>query len=292
MTASSSHLNFEQLIALVEAGKFPIGVSCADPMTARLYDAWTKLMCHASRAGRQASIAYRHIDNAMSEMGNNQGGYYHLKKCLEEMNAQDTNEAAAVVLCGEYNENLNDYREAAATLMPILSAAADTVEANAASIRSALMNAEFADDADNAVQGMVCVFRDTVALFECFSESSSPVPIPQQTKAAHMLNTAPVGSERFFDAIEALLGAVGKIEFCAGGYFVELEHGHKAVAPNQTLDVFRMSIEGVQVLESSVPLGLLEGQNEPQLMAQHLGFMDELKLQIGRLLEPDEEVLS
>ncbi|WP_421210042.1 hypothetical protein [Aeromonas enteropelogenes] len=281
----------EQLLALMEGGQLPIDINFTDPVAARVYLMYAELLRNACINGRQVMTAEHYINTALNEMSNGRSGHDQLKKCLEDMNAQGKGKATAVVLCSEYNENLNDYREAAAMLMPILSAAADTVEANAVSIRSALMNAQFADDADNAVQGMVCVFRDTVALLECFSESSSPVPIPQQTKVAHMLNTAPVGSERFFDAIEALLGTVSKIEFCAGGYIVELEHWCKPLVRGQSdgSDEFSMSIEGVQVLESSVPLGLFDGSSKPQLLAQHLSFMDELKLQVGRMLRSFEE---
>ncbi|WP_421238544.1 hypothetical protein [Aeromonas enteropelogenes] len=290
MTASSNHLNFEQLIALVEAGKFPIGVSCADPMTARLYDAWTKLMCHSSRAGRQASIAYRHIDSAMSDMGNNQGGYYHLKKCLEEMKAQDTNETADVVLCRQYHEELNDVIPAAKATVTDLRAIADRIKDIAPYATSEVIGVEAAHDFNQGLNQMIAVLRGSADVLTALMDFAGDGP--QVQKDVHALNTAPVGSERFFNAIEALLGTVRKIEFCAGGYIVELEHGQGAVALGQALDVFRMSIEGVQVLESSVPFGSLEGSNKPQLLAQHLGFMDELKLQIGRLLEPDEGAQS
>lgn len=109
MEISASHVSIEQLVALIEARQFPIGVDFTDPLARRLYDACSVLMCHASIAGRQASIARRHINTAMSEMGNNQGGYYHLKKCLEEMNAQEQGETPAVVLCQQYSKELTEH---------------------------------------------------------------------------------------------------------------------------------------------------------------------------------------
>lgn len=109
MEISASHVSIEQLVALIEARQFPIGVDFTDPLARRLYDACSVLMCHASIAGRQASIARRHINTAMSEMGNNQGGYYHLKKCLEEMNAQEQGETPDVVLCQQYSQELSEH---------------------------------------------------------------------------------------------------------------------------------------------------------------------------------------
>lgn len=108
MEITANHVNVEQLVALIEARQFPIGVDFTDPLAQRLYDACSVLMCHASVAARQASIARRHINTAMSEMGNNQGGYYHLKKCLEEMNAQEQVETQSVVLCQQYSEELSE----------------------------------------------------------------------------------------------------------------------------------------------------------------------------------------
>lgn len=108
MEITANHVNVEQLVALVEARQFPIGVDFTDPLAQRLYDGWSVLMCHASIVGRQASIARRHINTAMSEMGNNQGGYYHLRKCLEEMNAQEQSETPSVVLCQQYQTELTD----------------------------------------------------------------------------------------------------------------------------------------------------------------------------------------
>lgn len=108
MEITANHVNVEQLVALIEARQFPIGVDFTDPLAQRLYDAMAVLMCQASIACRQASIARRYINTAMSEMGNNQGGYYHMKKCLEEMNAQGQGETADVVLCKQYREELND----------------------------------------------------------------------------------------------------------------------------------------------------------------------------------------
>lgn len=108
MEISANHINIEQLVALIEARQFPIGVDFTDPLACRLYDARSVLMCHASISGRQASIARRHINTAMSEMGNNQGGYYHLKKCLEEMNAQEQGETPSVVLCQQYSAELTE----------------------------------------------------------------------------------------------------------------------------------------------------------------------------------------
>lgn len=109
MEISANHVNIEQLVALIEARQFPIGVNFTDLLAHRLYDACSVLMCHASIAGRQASIARRHINTAMSEMGNNQGGYYHLKKCLEEMNAQEQGETPSVVLCQQYSKELTEH---------------------------------------------------------------------------------------------------------------------------------------------------------------------------------------
>jgi hypothetical protein len=109
MEISANNVNVEQLVALIEAGQFPIGVDFTDPLASRLYDACSVLMCHASIKGRQASISRRHINTAMSEMGNNQGGYYHLKKCLEEMNAQEQGETPAVVLCQQYSKELTEH---------------------------------------------------------------------------------------------------------------------------------------------------------------------------------------
>lgn len=106
---NTNHVNIEQLVAFLEARQFPIGVDFTDPLARRLYDACSVLMCHASINGRQASIARRHINTAMSEMGNNQGGYYHLKKCLEEMNAQEQGETPAVVLCQQYSKELTEH---------------------------------------------------------------------------------------------------------------------------------------------------------------------------------------
>ncbi|MGY3910770.1 hypothetical protein ACW5XW_02815 [Aeromonas piscicola] len=108
MEISANHVGVEQLVALIEARRFPIGVDFTDPLANRLYDACSVLMCHASIAGRQASIARRHINTAMSEMGNNQGGYYHLQKGLEEMNAQEQSEAPSVVLCKQYSAELTE----------------------------------------------------------------------------------------------------------------------------------------------------------------------------------------
>lgn len=108
MEITANHINVEQLIALVEARQFPIGVDFTDPLAQRLYDACSVLMCHASVAARQASVARRYINLAMSEMGSNQGGYYNLKKCLEEMNAQEQVETPSVVLCQQYSSDLGD----------------------------------------------------------------------------------------------------------------------------------------------------------------------------------------
>lgn len=116
MEITANHVNVEQLVALIEARQFPIGVDFTDPLAQRLYDAMALLMCQASIACRQASIARRYINTAMSEMGNNQGGYYHMKKCLEEMNAQGQGETADVVLCQQYNEELSDLLS---TLSPV-----------------------------------------------------------------------------------------------------------------------------------------------------------------------------
>ncbi len=117
MEITANHVNVEQLVALIEARQFPIGVDFTDPLAQRLYDAMAVLMCQASIACRQASIARRYINTAMSEMGNNQGGYYHMKKCLEEMNAQGQGETADVVLCKQYREELNDVVPAAKTMV-------------------------------------------------------------------------------------------------------------------------------------------------------------------------------
>lgn len=117
MEITANPVNVEQLVALIEARQFPIGVGFTDPLAHRLYDAMAVLMCQASIACRQASIARRYINTAMSEMGNNQGGYYHLKKCLEEMNAQGQSETADVVLCKQYREELNDVAPTAKTMV-------------------------------------------------------------------------------------------------------------------------------------------------------------------------------
>lgn len=111
MEITANPTNVEQLVALIEARQFPIGVDFTDPLAQRLYDAMSVLMCHASIHGRQASIARRYIATR-AEMEISQGGYNSLKRCLEEMNAQ-TQEAegktAVVVLCQQYSEELYAY---------------------------------------------------------------------------------------------------------------------------------------------------------------------------------------
>ncbi|WP_421173795.1 hypothetical protein [Aeromonas enteropelogenes] len=299
MTASSSHLNFEQLIALVEAGKFPIGVSCADPMTARLYDAWTKLMCHASRAGRQASIAYRHIDNAMSEMGNNQGGYYHLKKCLEEMNAQDTNEAAAVVLCRQYHEELNDVIPAAIAIETDLRAIAKGMKDLAPRLMDELGKAEEAPGFYQGLDQTAAILRGAADLLKALMEFTGNGPqvqeVPHERKSDNHPQhkgddvaalSAPVGSDRFFDAIEALLGVAHELRFCAGGNIVTLECGTFTDPLGELCDAFRMSVEGVLYVAACRTLNL---QSTAAQVEQRSVFMHELKLQVNQMIREFEE---
>lgn len=138
MEISANHINIEQLVALIKARQFPIGVDFTDQLARRLYDACSVLMCHASVAGRQAAIARRHINTAISDMGNNQGGYYHLKKCLEEMNAQEQGETATVVLCRQYNEELNEVIPAVVAIMTDLRTIADGMQNLAPSLMSTL----------------------------------------------------------------------------------------------------------------------------------------------------------
>ncbi|MGL5306155.1 hypothetical protein [Aeromonas veronii] len=110
MEITANPVNVEQLVALIEARQFPIGLDFTDPLAQRLYDAMSVLMCHASIYGRQASIARRYIATR-AEMEISQGGYNSLKRCMEEMNAQALEaegNKATVVLCQRYSEELSD----------------------------------------------------------------------------------------------------------------------------------------------------------------------------------------
>lgn len=175
MEISADHINIVQLISLIEAGQFPIGVYFTDPLANRLYDACSVLMCHASIAGRQASIARRHINTAMSEMGNNQGGYYHLKKCLEEMNAQEQGEAAAVVLCQQYQEELNDIIPAAKVAAFHLKDFAADLESIMPSLMVAPGLDAYAKELEQRGRALVLLVRDSADLLEQLMAFNAPV---------------------------------------------------------------------------------------------------------------------
>ncbi|MNR11052.1 hypothetical protein D3C85_1273340 [compost metagenome] len=170
MEISANHINVEQLVALIEARQFPIGVDFTDPLARRLYDACSVLMCHASVAGRQAAIARRHINTAMSDMGNNQGGYYHLKKCLEEMNAQEQGETATVVLCQQYQEELNEVIPAAIAIMTDLSAIADGMQRLAPGLMDALGQADEAPTFGQGLKDTTAILRTAVDLLKALME--------------------------------------------------------------------------------------------------------------------------
>lgn len=112
MENNASALSVMQLVALVEAGKFPIGCMGSDDLAQRLYDAWSVLIARSCVHARQAAIARRDINQAMSEMGNNQGGYHLMERCLEQMKAQEGVDAPPVVLTMQLGEELREmYQE-------------------------------------------------------------------------------------------------------------------------------------------------------------------------------------
>lgn len=112
MENNTNTLSVMQLVALVEAGKFPIGCVGSDDQAQRLYDAWSVLIARSCVHARQAAIARRDINQAMSEMGNNQGGYHLMERCLEQMQAQEGVDAPLVVLTTQFGEELREmYRE-------------------------------------------------------------------------------------------------------------------------------------------------------------------------------------
>lgn len=108
MENNPNALSVIQLVALVEAGKFPIGCVGSDDLAQRLYDAWSVLIARSCVHARQAAIARRDINQAMSEMGNNQGGYHLMERCLEQMQAQEGVDAPAIVLTMQFGVELRD----------------------------------------------------------------------------------------------------------------------------------------------------------------------------------------
>lgn len=177
MDINANNLSLSQLVALIEARQFPIGVDFTDPLARRLYDACSVLMCHASVAGRQASIACRYINTAMSEMGNNQGGYYHLKKCLEEMNAQMQGETAAVVLCQQYQEELNGVVPAAKLAAFGLRDAATNLESIIPDAIAQPPFAEYAAELSSRGNLLVALLRGSAELLdELMAFTCSPSP--------------------------------------------------------------------------------------------------------------------
>lgn len=178
MEITANHVTVEQLVGLIEARQFPIGVDFADPLAQRLYDAMSVLMCQASIAARQSSIARRYINTAMSEMGNNQGGYYHLKRCLEEMNAQGQGETADVVLCKQYLEELNDVIPGA----KVVAAGLKDFAANLSSVMPELTAAPgleaYAKDLGWHGEALIGLLRDGADLLEQLMAFATPAVLP------------------------------------------------------------------------------------------------------------------
>lgn len=178
MEITANPVNVEQLVALIEARQFPIGVDFTDPLAQRLYDAMSVLMCQASIACRQASIARCHINTAISEMGNNQGGYYHMKRCLEEMNAQGQGETADVVLCKQYREELNDVIPAAR----VAASGLKDFAANLSSVMPELMDTPgleaYAKELGWHGEALIALLRDSADQLDQLMEFATPAALP------------------------------------------------------------------------------------------------------------------
>lgn len=179
MEITANHVNVEQLVALIEARQFPIGVDFTDPLAQRLYDSMAVLMCQASIACRQASIARRYINTAMSEMGNNQGGYYQLKKCLEEMNAQGQGETADVVLCKQYREELNDVVPAAKAMVVALRDFAVNVSSALPVLDTTPGLEAYAKEIWRHGEGVIALARDSADVLEQLMGFNTAIVPPQ-----------------------------------------------------------------------------------------------------------------
>ncbi|KHA57151.1 hypothetical protein NM74_08015 [Aeromonas hydrophila] len=177
MEITANHVNVEQLVAMIEARTFPIGVDFTDPLAQRLYDAMSVLMCHASVAARQASIARRYI-TTRAEMEISQGGCNSLKQCLEEMNAQEQGKTAPVVLRQQYQEELNDVIPAAKAAAFHLKDFATNLESIMPSLTEVPGLEAYAKELEQRGGALVLLLRDGADLLEQLMDFNVPVVEP------------------------------------------------------------------------------------------------------------------
>lgn len=165
MENNTNTLSVMQLVALVEAGKFPIGCVGSDDQAQRLYDAWSVLIARSCVHARQAAIARRDINQAMSEMGNNQGGYHLMERCLEQMKAQEGVDAPPVVLTMQLTEELHEmYREFDhESILAHLDEFVGSMESMRRSVAE-LEGVAFAAEEMQAVTARLKLLRDSVSL--------------------------------------------------------------------------------------------------------------------------------